>query len=138
MSEDNSRSGGTSAGSGGNARSSFTLSAPDPRLFARGGLTGAGELFRAGEGGKYEVIGNYGGSTTVMPLENTGFVQAMYSAIFEAVTDAQGWWTTYSSPNWGGYNHRYSCIRNKQKIENIGCNGCTRIGGVRHGFNKDW
>jgi phage-related protein len=90
MSEDNSRSGGTSVGSGGNARGSYTLNSPNPRLFARGGLTGAGELFRAGEGGKYEVIGNYGGSTTVMPLENTGFVQAMYNAIFEAVTDAQG------------------------------------------------
>ena len=91
MSEDNSRSGGTNAGSGGNARGGYTLNSPDPKVVRSWRVDWVQvKLFRAGEGGKYEVIGNYGGSTTVMPLENTGFVQAMYSAIFEAVTDAQG------------------------------------------------
>ena len=54
--------------------------------YATGGMTSRGELFEAGEFGKAELIGNHKGSTTVMPLENSGFVEAMYSAVFNAVS----------------------------------------------------
>lgn len=58
-----------------------------PRL-ARGGiLDGGGALFQAGEFGKAEMIGSYGGKTTVMPLENTDFVGAMYNAVLKAVSE---------------------------------------------------
>lgn len=61
-----------------------------PRL-ARGGiLQDGGALFEAGEFGKAEMIGSYGGKTTVMPLENTDFVGAMYNAVFDAVVSAMG------------------------------------------------
>lgn len=49
--------------------------------FYNGGMPGAGTIFEAGEKGKAEVIGNYGGKTTVMPLENTSFVGAMRDAV---------------------------------------------------------
>lgn len=58
-----------------------------PRL-ARGGSLADGQLFQAGEFGKAELIGNYNGQTTVMPLENSGFVEAMYQAVYNAVTSA--------------------------------------------------
>lgn len=54
-----------------------------PRL-ARGGILDGG-LFQAGEMGKYEMVGNYQGKTTVMPLENTSFVSAMYDAVYGAM-----------------------------------------------------
>ena len=60
-----------------------------PRL-ARGGSLDTGAFFQAGENGKMETIGSYQGKTTVMPLENTDFVQAMYSAVYDAVTNAMG------------------------------------------------
>jgi hypothetical protein len=60
-----------------------------PQL-ARGGMLDGGGLFQAGEFGKAEMIGNYGGKTTVMPLENTDFVNAMYGAIYSATVDAMG------------------------------------------------
>lgn len=59
-----------------------------PRL-ARGGILETGSLFEAGENGKAEMLGNYNGRTTVMPLENTDFVQAMYDAVASAITDTQ-------------------------------------------------
>lgn len=58
-----------------------------PRL-ARGGSLADGQLFQAGEYGKAELIGNYNNQTTVMPLENSGFVEAMYQAVYDAVTSA--------------------------------------------------
>ncbi len=61
---------------------------PNVPQFARGGFAEGGGLFQAGEFGKAEMIGNYGGKTTVMPLENTDFVSAMYDAIYSATIDA--------------------------------------------------
>lgn len=61
--------------------------------FASGGFVPQGASFvspdtwTAGEAGR-ELIGSYQGRTTVMPLEDTGFVQAMYEAIYEATRDA--------------------------------------------------
>ena len=60
---------------------------PNIRL-ARGGSLSAGQYFEAGEGGHAELVGNYQGKTTVMPLENSGFVSAMKSAVIEGVTSA--------------------------------------------------
>ena len=59
-----------------------------PRL-ARGGMLQGGQLFVAGEYGKTEMVGNYNGKTTVMPLENTDFVKAMYDAVYSAVIQGQ-------------------------------------------------
>jgi len=74
------------------------LSVPSIPKLARGGiLDGGGALFQAGEFGKAEMIGSYGGKTTVMPLENTDFVDAMYNAVFNAVTASMG-----SGGNQGG------------------------------------
>lgn len=56
-----------------------------PKL-ASGGLLEGGQLFTAGEFGKAEMIGSYNGKTTVMPLEDSGFIQAMYSAVYSAVS----------------------------------------------------
>ena len=64
------------------------VSVPKIPQLARGGFVDGGGLFQAGEFGKAEMIGNYGGKTTVMPLENTDFVSAMYDAIYNATTDA--------------------------------------------------
>ena len=48
----------------------------------------SGSLFVAGEAGP-ELIGSYGGnSSTVMPLENSGFVSAMSKAVYGAVASA--------------------------------------------------
>lgn len=61
--------------------------------FASGGFVPQGasfvspDVWTAGEAGR-ELIGSYQGRTTVMPLEDTGFVQAMYEAIYEATRDA--------------------------------------------------
>lgn len=56
--------------------------------YADGGLPSPGEMFVAGEAGP-ELIGSYGGNrNTVMPLENSGFVQAMAAATYGAVTSA--------------------------------------------------
>lgn len=57
-----------------------------PQL-ARGGSLDRGQLFEAGEFGKAEAIGSYQGKTTVMPLENTDFVGAIYNAVRDAMTD---------------------------------------------------
>jgi phage-related protein len=57
-----------------------------PKL-AQGGSLNAGNLFVAGEAGA-EMIGNYNGKTTVMPLENTSFVKAMGDAVYGAVASA--------------------------------------------------
>lgn len=59
---------------------------PIPKL-ARGGMLEKGSLFQAGEAGA-ELIGSYNNQTTVMPLENSGFVDAMYKAVFNAVASA--------------------------------------------------
>lgn len=63
--------------------------------FARGGFVPSNARFvspsqniwTAGEAGR-ELVGNYQGRTTVMPLEDTGFVQAIYQATREAVVSA--------------------------------------------------
>lgn len=57
---------------------------------ARGGMLEPGQLFEAGEFGKAEAIGSYQGKTTVMPLENTDFVQSIYSAVKDAISDSTG------------------------------------------------
>ena len=55
---------------------------------AAGGINDNGQMFMAGEGGKAELLGSFGGKTTVMPLENSGFVEAMAKAVYGAVTSA--------------------------------------------------
>lgn len=68
---------------------------PVPMAFAGGGFVPTArnfispDIWTAGEAGK-ELIGSYQGRTTVMPLENTSFVSAMYSAIYQATRDAYG------------------------------------------------
>ena len=59
-----------------------------PRL-ATGGILQRGQMFEAGENGKSEMLGNYKGKTTVMPLENTDFVSAMYDAVSNAISNNQ-------------------------------------------------
>lgn len=46
-------------------------------------------LWTAGEAGS-EVIGKFKGQDTVMPLENTGFVEAIYNAVLKAMEQAGG------------------------------------------------
>ena len=58
-----------------------------PRL-ARGGMLDKGQLFQAGEAGA-ELIGSFNNKTTVMPLENSGFIEAMYNAVYNAILSAQ-------------------------------------------------
>lgn len=65
-----------------------TFSGASSKKCARGGILENGSLFQAGEYGKAEAVGAYGGKTTVMPLENTDFVSAMYDAVYSAVTSA--------------------------------------------------
>lgn len=68
---------------------------PSIMAFASGGFVPTArnfvspDMWTAGEAGK-ELIGSYQGRTTVMPLENTSFVSAMYSAIYQATRDAYG------------------------------------------------
>ena len=68
---------------------------PSVMAFAGGGFVPTArnfvspDMWTAGEAGK-ELIGSYQGRTTVMPLENTSFVSAMYSAIYQATRDAYG------------------------------------------------
>ena len=57
--------------------------------FARGGMPTAGSIFMAGESGA-ELMGTHRGQTTVMPLEDSGFVTAMKQAVIEGVTSAMG------------------------------------------------
>lgn len=72
-----------------------SISAPSVTAFARGGFVPSAadfvspDLWTAGEAGR-ELIGTYQGRTTVMPLENTSFVSAMYQAIYQATRDAYG------------------------------------------------
>lgn len=58
-------------------------------MFARGGMPNVGSLFMAGENGT-ELIGKFGSRETVMPLEDSGFVDAMYNAVYEAISSAIG------------------------------------------------
>jgi hypothetical protein len=55
---------------------------------AAGGILGDGQMFVAGENGKVELTGRYNGQTAVMPLENSGFVEAMASAVYSATVAA--------------------------------------------------
>lgn len=57
---------------------------------ARGGILDSGSFFQAGEFGKAEMIGSFDGKTTVMPLENTGFVEAIKKAVYDGVASASG------------------------------------------------
>lgn len=72
-----------------------SISAPSVMAFARGGFVPSAanfvspDMWTAGEAGK-ELVGSYQGRTTVMPLENTSFVSAMYQAIYQATRDAYG------------------------------------------------
>jgi len=73
-----------------------TISAPKltkfnvsiPKL-AQGGIVDEGQLFIAGEAGS-ELIGSHKGKQTVMPLENTDFVNAMRDAVLEGVVAGLG------------------------------------------------
>lgn len=68
---------------------------PTVTAFASGGFVPSvrnfisPDMWTAGEAGR-ELIGSYQGRTTVMPLENTSFVSAMYDAIYQATRDAYG------------------------------------------------
>lgn len=81
--------------SGRSASRSIPMSTPTVMAFASGGFVPTArnfvspDMWTAGEAGK-ELIGSYQGRTTVMPLENTSFVSAMYSAIYQATRDAYG------------------------------------------------
>ena len=73
-----------------------SVAAPEVAAFARGGFVPKNSMFvpptslwTAGEAGR-EILGNFNGRTTVMPLEDTGFVQAMYRAVYQAAKDASG------------------------------------------------
>lgn len=64
------------------------LSSPHMKFMAKGGQAEAGQMFVAGEAGP-ELIGSYAGNkNTVMPLENSGFVEAMAKSVFQAVSSA--------------------------------------------------
>lgn len=76
-----------SSGSGGNSGNVSGM--PTVSLYAKGGTPKEGEIFQAGEDG-VETIGKYKGKPTVMPLENTSFVDAMYGAVRSAVSSAMG------------------------------------------------
>lgn len=86
--------GGSSVNIGVN-RPTIMSANPVPMAFADGGFVPTArnfispDMWTAGEAGK-ELIGSYQGRTTVMPLENTSFVSAMYSAIYQATRDAYG------------------------------------------------
>jgi hypothetical protein len=55
--------------------------------YATGGMPPRGSMFLAGESGP-ELTGSFNGNpNTVMPLENSGFVEAMYGAVFKAVVN---------------------------------------------------
>ena len=56
---------------------------------ANGGTFASGDLFRAGENSRAELVGDFGGNTTVMPLENTNFISAMQEAVAQGVMEAQ-------------------------------------------------
>lgn len=56
--------------------------------YARGGFPSRGDLFRAGENGRYEMVGSHRGKTAVMPLENSDFTSAMQAAVRQGVTQA--------------------------------------------------
>jgi phage-related protein len=56
---------------------------------ANGGTFASGDLFRAGENGRAELVGDFGGNTTIMPLENTNFISAMQAAVAQGVMEAQ-------------------------------------------------
>lgn len=62
---------------------------PNIPQLAKGGILSAGQPFIAGEAGK-ELIGSYNNKTTVMPLENTSFVQAIKDAVKQGVQEASG------------------------------------------------
>ena len=68
---------------------------PDVTFFAKGGfvprnasfISPSSSLWTAGEAGN-EMVGNFRGRTTVMPLQDTEFVTAMYDAVYRAVRDS--------------------------------------------------
>lgn len=65
------------------------FTSPEIPKLARGGMLERGTVFEAGESGKSEMLGSFNNKTTVMPLENTDFVGAMYNAVYNAVMDGQ-------------------------------------------------
>jgi hypothetical protein len=60
---------------------------PYINYLARGGTPSVGSLFVAGENGA-ELIGDYQNKTTVMPLENSSFVEAMAEAVYNSMMQA--------------------------------------------------
>lgn len=72
-----------------------SVATPEVTAFARGGfvpsnasfISPSASLWTAGEAGR-ELVGSYKGRTTVMPLEDTGFVQAIYESTRDAVISA--------------------------------------------------
>ena len=83
------------SGKGGAAPASetFSLRAPEVTAFATGGFVSprasfvSPNLFTAGEDGQ-ELIGRYKSKKTVMPLENTSFVNAIHDAVYRATLEA--------------------------------------------------
>jgi len=62
---------------------------PNIPQLASGGILSAGQPFIAGEAGR-ELIGSYNNKTTVMPLENTSFVQAIKDAVKQGIQESSG------------------------------------------------
>lgn len=60
---------------------------PKIKYFEKGGFPDIGSLFFAGENGA-ELIGKYRGKQTVMPLEDSGFIESMYESVYNAVSQA--------------------------------------------------
>lgn len=83
------------SGSGRSSSRSISMGTSTVTAFASGGFVPTArnfispDMWTAGEAGR-ELIGSYQGRTTVMPLENTSFVSAMYDAIYQATRDAYG------------------------------------------------
>jgi hypothetical protein len=71
-----------------NGNYGIPLSTKYINFMAQGGMPSRGSMFVAGEAGP-ELMGSFGGnSNTVMPLENSGFVEAMAKATYGAMTSA--------------------------------------------------
>ncbi len=79
----------------------FPISKLKAMAFARGGFPEAGSMFVAGEAGA-ELIGSHNGKTTVMPLENSGFVTSVASAVNQAVYSAMSMVSRETGTSGGG------------------------------------
>lgn len=96
--------------------------------FARGGFVPQGgfispnRLWTAGESGR-ELIGQFQGRQTVMPLENTGFVEAIYNAVREGVTVSMQQNQTSMNANFKVYLDSREIRKANVKQETVQSNG---------------